>query len=178
MNEFDLGIDYFYKKEYEKALSYFLVALAQDQCNRTHYYNVALAYEALNETDLAIAYYKKAVSLFDVRSMNNLALIYFKSKNEEEALELLNKAIEVSPNDAEAYCQFGTYYAEKRDFKMAEMYYIKARNLDINFFYNYYKLGLLYIETKDLTKAKENLQKSIEINQNFKPAQEELSKLQ
>ena len=180
MNKLDSGIDYFYKQEYVKALSCFLEVLSQGADVSVNNYNVALAYDAMGEFDLAIAFYKKAISLnsSDIRSMNNLALICFKINEENAALAWLDKAIEINPYEAEAYSQMGTYYKEKSDFKMAENYYNKAKNLDNKFFYNYYNLALLYLQMNDKVKAKENFELCLSINPDFNLAIEELKKLQ
>lgn len=177
-NYTELGIDYFYKAEYKEALKCFLNALAGDTESATHYFNLGLAYDCLQDNDLAIANYKKAVEMNGhIRALNNWAIICIKEKREEDGVKLLEYAIETHPDDAEAYSQMGTIKKNKGDFDLAKSYYIKARNLDPKFFYNYYNLGLLYKDLNETEKARENFSKCLEINPDFNLAKEELAKL-
>ena len=177
-NYTELGIDYFYKGDYKESLKCFLNALSQNVDSATNYFNLGLAYDCLRDNDLAIANYKKAVEINGhVRAINNWAIICTKENREEDALKLLQYAIDTHPDDAEAYSQMGTIKKNHGDLKMAKSYYIKAKNLDPKFFFNYYNLGLLYVELKDTEQAKENFSKCLEINPDFKLAKEELDKL-
>ena len=166
------GIDFFYKQEYAQALSCFFVELSQNLGESINYYNIAITYEAMNEKDLAKAFYEKAVKInpHDVRSLNNLAIMEKISGNISKYIEYLNKAIDSNPNDAEAYSQFGEYYKTKKDYKTAENYYKKAAKLDSSFLYNHYNLGLLYLEINEKNKAKICFEECLKIQNNFKPA--------
>lgn len=170
-NNIEKGIEYFYKKEYNSALSCFFAALSQNLDESVNYYNVGITYEALNEKDLAKAFYEKGLKINpkDIRSLNNLAIIAKNNGDIPKYIEYLNKAIEINPNDAEAYSQFGDYYRSKKDYQMAENYYKKAARLDSSFLYNHYNLGLLYLEINEKQKAQKCFEECLKIKEDFKP---------
>ena len=84
--------------------------------------------------------------------------------------EYLDHAIKTEPNDPEAYNLYGNLSLIKEDYKIAEGYFKKAIFLDENYFKNYYDLALAYIGLKDNKKAKVALDKSLELQNDFKPA--------
>ena len=168
----EYGIECFYRKDYKKALSCFFAALSQNLEDSNNYYNIAITYEALGETELARVFYEQSLQLnpSNTRTLNNLAVMSKNTGDIQKYIQYLDKALETNPDDAEAYSQFGEYYRGKKDYITAENYYQKAAKLDPNFFYNYYNLAVLYLETNEKQKAKECLEKCLNIKKDFTPA--------
>ena len=165
--------------KFEDALKLYYRILACDLNNSVNYYNVAITYEMLKEYELAVSYYKKSIRLDDknVRSINNLARIYVEYvKDIDMAKTYLDYAVKVMPDDAEAYNIYGNICLENKDFKLAESYFKKSIFLDEKYFKNYY-LARTQISQGLNDKAKENLNKSIELMPDFEPAQDLIKSL-
>ena len=171
----------YYKNNLKEALSLFLQALSLDINNSYSYYNLGLTYDALKEYELAIANYKKAIALnpYDVRSVNNVAWIYFENiKDEDTATKYLNYAIQIMPNDAEAYNIYGNIYFKKEDFKTAILYFKKAIKFDKNYAKNYYDISKAYIGIEDFKNAKKTIETCIQINSNYPLAKDLLVEIE
>ena len=108
---FETALKYYNNGKYQEALKLYYQILLEDFENYSSYYNIGLIYDITGEIELAIAFYNKAVKLNknDIRSMNNLARIYL-DLNEIQALELLDRIIQIEPLDAEAYNTYGNFY--------------------------------------------------------------------
>ena len=113
-----------------------------------------------------------------MRSINNLARIYIEEiKDLETAKIYLDRAIEIAPTDAEAYNLYGNLSMLENDFDIAVAYFKKSMVLDEEYFKNYYDIALAYYAQDKIEEAKNNIKKSIELNQNFPKAQELLSEI-
>lgn len=66
----------------------------------------------------------------DIREMIFLAAIYNKAQKYEEAISLLNKAIEISPKKQQIYFELGTSYLNKGDFENGMATLKKSFDLD------------------------------------------------
>ena len=74
----------------------------------------------------------------------NLALIYFKKKEYDQSLELVNKALLRNPEQAQAYQLRGQIFLAKRKINDAKKDYIKAIELKPDYINAHYNLALLY----------------------------------
>lgn len=170
----------YYAGNFEEALKLYYKILANDLKDSTSYYNIALTYESMNELELAVSYYKKSIRINDknVRSIDNLARIYIENiKDLEIAKIYLNKAIDVAPNDAEAYNLYGNISLIENNIDMAIAYFKKSIVLDEDYFKNYYDIAVAYFAKGDIVAAKTNVNKSIELNPAFSKAEELLQQL-
>ena len=170
----------YYQGNMSEALKLFYKILADDLMSSVNYYNVALVYDSLREYELAVSYYKKSIRLdgTNIRSMNNLARIYIEEIKDFEIAEVyLNQAVEIAPNDAEAYNLFGNLSMLKSDYELALRYFKKAILLDKNYFKNYYDIGVCYFALNQYEEAKTNVKKSLELNPKFSIANELLQQI-
>ncbi len=106
----NLGVFYYDQKNYEKALSEFLLAEACHKSSNitdrpTIQYNIGLVYHGQKNWDKAVEYYQKSVAIdpsnADVH--NNLGLIYMKQEKEEKAEQEFLEAIHYDPGAMEPY---------------------------------------------------------------------------
>lgn len=87
----------------------------------------------------------------------NLAIVYQRQKQAEQALWLLKKAIEVDPAAVEAMNQLGVISRRQGDFTAAEAYWRQAVTADPTYAYGWYNLGVLCeLYKQDLPGALEN----------------------
>lgn len=90
---YNKGIDFYNKKKYEKAKTYFKLAVDQPKPQPQAYYNLALCYQYLKEYERAIVTYNSFLALRkdDYDGFYNLALTYFSMENYEKAIEFFEK---------------------------------------------------------------------------------------
>ncbi|WP_373515425.1 tetratricopeptide repeat protein [Persicitalea sp.] len=63
-------------------------------------YNIAICKENIEDYEEAIKYFKKCINIQNLSDYHNsIAKIYYKLKNYQTALQYLNEAIELDPND-------------------------------------------------------------------------------
>ncbi len=84
------------------------------------------------------------------RAVVNAAAVELKLGNLDAAKELLDKAVKMNENSAEARNQYGIYHAMNGDYKKAEHCFLKAQELGANEDYN---LGIINIFKGDYAKA-------------------------
>lgn len=62
-DKIELAKFYFINKKFELACEMFLDIFEKDQTNYDVVYNIGLCFEALNETEKAVSYYKRVLSI-------------------------------------------------------------------------------------------------------------------
>ncbi len=128
------GFTYLDSGEYQKALNDFTIAFEMSKTSSHACFNIGKSYAGLGNYDKAIEYYQLTLTLL--------------------------------PNDKVSFYELGYCYAARsnpnRD--SALIYYNKAIEQDKNYYDPYFNRGLLYAKQfKDLKKAHQDLEKSIEI---------------
>jgi tetratricopeptide (TPR) repeat protein len=105
------------------------------------YFNIGVCYDAITETDSAILYYGKSISLFSYANSNvALGNIYYKKKDYERAITNFTTAIAINPTCEEAYVGLGLSYFAYDDYSESTTYLKKVLSFNP---YNYNALYLL-----------------------------------
>jgi len=96
---FNLGMLYARKKDYQTAIKWFRLAIGKEPFNAKNYYNLAVAYLQLGQTEKAIPELEKAVELWPEfkEARFKLAEIFANQGNCPEALKLIKSAPEPDP---------------------------------------------------------------------------------
>lgn len=103
---------------------------------------------ALNDKD-----YAKAQRIFNQLIRNqpniagpytNLALLHYKKGNIDESFKLVNKALDLNQDQAQAYNLRAQLFIKKNNIKDAKNDYIKAVHLKPDYINAHYNLALLY----------------------------------
>jgi len=165
---------YFLESNYQKAIEFLKkgINLNPNSARLYQLYNdLGILYEKIKNKEKALECWKKALELnpYAWKIYQNLAKVYIESNNLEKAKKYTEKAIKLYPRDFYSYFLLGKIYEKKSDFKKAASFYKKSIELEPNWFYTHYALSLIYIKLKDNRFLKE-LEKSIELNPNFRPA--------
>lgn len=93
-----------------------------------------LAYKK-KEFDLALQHYNAALETFpnDITFYNNIAAVYFETKQYDECIKTCEKGIEVGRENradfkliGKAFARIGNAYRKKEDYKQAKIYFEKA----------------------------------------------------
>jgi Tfp pilus assembly protein PilF len=129
----NLGNAYAVNKEWDKAIEHYKIA-ASSLLYATPYYplaNIGFVYYQQKKYDLAEKYYKKALRAKRdyVGAMHGLGRTYLATGRTAEAIDMLEKAIELAPEAAFVHFDLANAYRQKRDYKQAYTLYRKAAEL-------------------------------------------------
>ncbi len=131
---------------------------------------LAYSYSQLQDHNNASVYFMNCLSLRenDVTIINGLAFTKYSNGEIDSALVLLNRALEIDPNNAQVYGMMGMIYSKKEMFNESDIAYEKAIALDPedplllnNYAYSLSERGLqlercLEMATKAITKVPDN----------------------
>ena len=140
--------------------------------------NLGNAYKGIGNVQEAIRSYKQAIAIDPGHAgpYYNLSTIYSDiDGKKEEAIALLNKSIELSPNFAKAYNKLGLIYLERGETEKTVKLLNRSMNLDPDDPKVYHSLGYVYIQTGDHLKATDMYLKAIEADPNYVKAYHDLA---
>jgi tetratricopeptide (TPR) repeat protein len=164
---FQKGSTYFRQSNFTDAIIQFDKVI-----NLNPNYTIAYLDRGASKTNLgqyegAIIDYQKAEELGLKTSIlySNWGYAYYKLKQPVKALTYLEKAIEIDPNNGNAYRFRGEIKYDKNDNKGAVQDYTKAISSNANAS-NYFSRGLAYYYLKDYKKAIQDMNKAIQLNPN------------
>ena len=98
------------------------------------------------------------------RTYWNVAHKLRKEKKVDECLPLLNRALELTPDDAAAYTSRGAVYRDLREYARALEDYAHAIELDPNAVYPYRGRGAVYYDLREYQQALEDYTHAIELD--------------
>jgi tetratricopeptide (TPR) repeat protein len=124
---------------------------------RTHW-NMPLGYEAFqrNDFDSALYYFTRATELEpkDEETWRMLGMTYWRKQNPDSAIMMLDKAIELYPENYSAYNEKGIVVLNgKRNPEKALTLFDKAIELKINYSDAYYYASAIYLNQNKFTEA-------------------------
>ena len=111
------------------------------------HYNMALAYNRLNEDKVAIMHYKKAIETsrrFFLAPYNNLTLELIKQGEFKEALSYISKVLAINPTDWKLHNNLGLLLLKEQRFDEAILEFQKAIDLDETALISMINLGIAY----------------------------------
>ncbi len=97
--------------------------------------------------------------------------------NKDEALSYYKKALEMDKENEYIHNSIASIYRANGEFVSARMHLSASLDINDKNPITYYNYGNLLVDMKHLDEAKEMYKKALEINPEFKEAQEELQKL-
>jgi tetratricopeptide (TPR) repeat protein len=100
-------------------------------------------------------------------SLNNFVDECIEAKEMEKAIAVVNKVLDVFPNNIDALLSMVNIYLQKDDVENTEIYINRALAIDQNNKQLYYILGTSYIKLENNEKAEASLKKAIEIDPEY-----------
>jgi len=166
----NLGEAYTAAKFYKKAKEAFFKALALKPDYGEVYYDLGVLYTQWGKLKEAEKWFKKAGELdtYDERykAFFALAHLYKMQGKEKKYLISIQKAINLYPKYKEALLELANYYQRKKQYKLAEKYYIQYLSAYPNDEIITLKYISLLIEEGKYTPAKKILRNLINTSQN------------
>lgn len=189
----EIGIEYFFRSDYSKALEYYFKALdiaekTNDKSLISQCYNeIGIVYKNQGKYKLALDYYEKALLMATelndkpwIAACNtNIGNIYRKKGNYEKALEYYLSALKTfeqlqqKRRVAICYINIGNIYEEQHDYEKALEYYKRALNISIEtgdklrISDSYINIGKIYSNREDFSNARTYFNKSLDIYKEF-----------
>ncbi len=142
-----LGDYYLQTNNIEKAIENYEMALTKDSLLLPVYSNLATAYSLVNNFEKANKTLDKWIEfdLTNSRPHYLKGLLNFENNNNEVAINELNAAIKLNPNETRSMYNLATYYyQENKDLNLAEKYIKKALKVNPNQSDYEYLLALIY----------------------------------
>ncbi|HHO56755.1 MAG TPA: diguanylate cyclase [Trueperaceae bacterium] len=145
------------------------------------FHNLAVAYEGINDFDISLDYYLKAIEIYEnandtknvYKALQNIGVIHYNLENYDEALNSLLKTVEIykDSNDKNtrglAFLNIGRSYHKLNDYKKA-LDYLEQSIIILEQAGNrpglsdaLAEIGLVYMDMKMFTEAKDYITKSI-----------------
>ncbi len=154
------GIAYSDKGNYDKAIECFWEAIHINPDYAEAYCNMGDVYGNKGDHRAAIICCAKAANLGSKPAQdfcNNFGINYESiahnesithTDNYDQVIESYQKAIEINPDDVEAYCNLGVAYFNQSNYDKAIECYQKAIELDSGYAEVYYQMGIAYSNKK------------------------------
>lgn len=152
-----LGNAYSENKMYKEALACFYRVLEQKPDYQAAMINVVNSLIRLGQLDKAHDEIQRFFKTFprDHTLFNELGTIYFMQKNYDQALEALNKSLEIEKINPNSLSKLGEIYVIKKDYQTAETFLNKAKAINPT-------LQKLYFNLAQVEEARGNMDKAIE----------------
>ncbi|RMF25554.1 MAG: tetratricopeptide repeat protein, partial [Cyanobacteria bacterium J083] len=96
-------------------------------------------------------------------NLQQQAIQTYETGNVEEAIQLLQQAINLQPEQVNLYINLGKVYQEQKQFTLAENLYREAITLNPDLAETYFRLGTLYQTQQKYQKAKQTYLRGIEL---------------
>lgn len=129
-----LGSIYLAEKEYDKSIATFRRGLQVDPNHPILNYNLAHCYEEAKQENDAIRCYDKALKARPgwIDAIKDYSSILIKSQKTKEASDLVQRSIQLHPNDSKLLGMLGKIYLDQFDFDSAEKAFKRANSVDSN----------------------------------------------
>ncbi len=162
-------------KVWENGIALWSDAVKKSPHKPRPYSNLGYHYSLVDEYDLAINNYKRALQISPNYTVyNHLGDAYFHKRDYNNSIRYYRRHITFSPNDASVYSKLCSVFAEKGDYEQAIQYGRMAVNLDPqkDFFYN--NLGIAYAKKGDFDTAINLFQTALKLNPDNIPVKHNL----
>ena len=126
-----LGFIFYALGAYDKALNYYDNAIHYDYSNAIYLNGRGLVKEALEDYNGAFKDFKAAADFNEgyVDPIVSMGRIYFNMNHKQDAKVLLDAAIEIEPENADAHFYLGRYYDDKHETQLAYDHFLEAERL-------------------------------------------------
>lgn len=168
MATYNLGLAHLKQGDQNKALDLFLKAYSLDGANPEVACQIGTCYQEMGDTDGAVAYFEKAIRNRPkgARVFRALGDCYMEKGMLREAAKAYEKAVKRNPTNAKSLSTLGHLYgALGENLEIAIVLCRESTTIDPDNGLYRYRLGKLYLQTRDHDKAREQLKMAAELGQ-------------
>lgn len=152
-------------QEWEAAIALYKQLLDADPKHFDAQHFLGLTYAQSGALTKALNCLTQAKALKPEASLlNNLANVYKKLNQNEEAINHYLQAIALAPEYAQAHNNLASLYAQKNQYQAALAHYIKALKAAPDFSAAHFNLGLLLLKNNELDAAKTQFNNVLSLN--------------
>lgn len=161
----EIGISYFLKKEYGKALEYFDRAEKLDP-GQNHLTERIIACVQTQSRDSALRYCRSLQETYPqaVQPLWWRALMHLHKGEEIEGMKLLRQALELDPEDTDAHMTVAVLLSNRHLFREAIAHYDKVVAIEPDYAKAYYQRGCCYVSLDDITRGYIDFTTAIQLN--------------
>ncbi len=152
--------------EYEEGITAFRKATQLDRLFAKAFEAMGRAYKALGKNEEAQEYLQKAAD------------IYLGREKMQDAEEVLNEILQISPDSVNVFNSLGVIYRKRGDLKTSLNHYLKALKVHPNEPHIHYNIGRLYFEMKRPGKARGCFKNALDLDPDFSEAKEVLNAIE
>jgi len=158
-NYYKLGLEYYLKNEYDKAIEYLTEAIKLEPDNALYYKDRGISYDWLKEYEKAIMDHSRAIELEpdNAQYYNSRGVSHNWNKEYGKAIADHSKAIELEPDNAEYYNERGKNYSWLSEYEKAIADHSKAIELEPDNAEYYLDLARALCRVSDFDSALANL---------------------
>lgn len=127
-----MGSIYLAEKNYDKAISSYRKGLQVDPNHPILNYNLARCYTEAKMTNDAIRCYEKTLRVKPgwIEAIKDFSNVLINCQKTKEASDLVQRSIQLHPNDSKLLGMLGKIYLDQYDYDSAEKTFKRARNID------------------------------------------------
>jgi len=131
--------------------------------------------------------YQKALAIYteanikapkDAETLFKIGYALMKQDRDDEAIERYKEALELDPNNTYIHQAMASLYRKMHEYASARNHLNASLQIDDKNPITYYNYGNLLVDMQHFDEAKEMYKKALELDADFKEAQEELAKLE
>ncbi|MEM4296686.1 MAG: AAA family ATPase [Candidatus Anstonellales archaeon] len=173
---YELAEEYFDKKDFEKAIENYNMAILLNPVFSEAYFGRALTYYKLKEYEKSIADYTKVIELDPKNPVvyNNRGDAYYRKGDFGTAIKDYDKAIMLNPSYMKAYYNRGLCYASLEQYDKAIEDFSEVIKLKPDFAEAWHLRGLAKEYNDDIEGAIEDYKKALELKPDFMEAKAHL----
>ena len=158
-------------RKQRRAITLLEKAIELNPENERYYLTLAQIHERSGMLNVSISTYKQGISKLSDRPgsvplLNNLALLYLKEDDTQQAVSYANRALKLAPGDPNVLDTVGWVYYNIKDFDKAIPYLEQATGKLPDFALFHYHLGLGYYNAGKLSEAKSELEIALSKGEN------------
>ena len=130
-----LGQDEYSRQDYQLALNYFNKALDYDSTYAPVMFRIGNIYYKIKDYQLAIEYYRNGIKNSDLspkkyKYLNQLGKFYTKANNNEKALEVFDKVLDIQPGYVPAIFEKAKIFKSQGNIDKSKVLLLQITNID------------------------------------------------
>jgi tetratricopeptide (TPR) repeat protein len=171
LTHFNLGVDFYHKREILKAIQAYQKVIELDPTYAEAYNNLGIIYQEIGDFNKALEAYQKSVDINPryEKAYNNLGILFYLYKRYDESIKAFQMALAINSNNIESHINLGTLFKKQGQVDKAIECYQKALTIDPLHKEAHYNIGLIYEQLENFELATSHYQTFINLSSKTHP---------